>query len=86
MRADATHASAVVVACAALLTAACASTKQDGTASAGMGSQPGGTGAESGSDGLGPPPRCESGEADYGYIRYSSGAMAIEGAKCCVGG
>lgn len=36
--------------------------------------------------GLGPPPRCEDGEADYGYIRNSNGAMSIEGAKCCVGG
>jgi hypothetical protein len=36
--------------------------------------------------GAGPPPRCEDLETDYGNIRFSSGAMAIEGAKCCVGG
>jgi hypothetical protein len=35
-------------------------------------------------DGIGPAPKCPSGEADMGSIVYASGQMAIEGTICCV--
>jgi hypothetical protein len=35
-------------------------------------------------DGLGPAPTCPTGETDHGAIRYSNGAIAIEGTICCV--
>lgn len=34
--------------------------------------------------GAGPPPMCNAGELDFGWLRFSSGAIPIEGAKCCV--
>jgi hypothetical protein len=35
-------------------------------------------------DGIGPAPKCASGETDYGAIVYSNGQTAIEGTICCV--
>jgi Kazal-type serine protease inhibitor domain len=35
-------------------------------------------------DGIGPAPKCASGETDMGSIVYASGQMAIEGTICCV--
>jgi hypothetical protein len=35
-------------------------------------------------DGIGPPPKCASGETDMGPIVYANGQIAIEGTICCV--
>jgi hypothetical protein len=35
-------------------------------------------------DGIGPAPKCASGETDVGAIVYSNGQMSIEGTICCV--
>jgi len=35
-------------------------------------------------DGIGPAPKCASGETDHGSIVYSNGQISIEGTICCV--
>lgn len=35
-------------------------------------------------DGIGPAPKCASGETDFGAIVYASGQISIEGTICCV--
>lgn len=35
-------------------------------------------------DGIGPAPKCASGETDLGAITYSNGQISIEGTICCV--
>jgi hypothetical protein len=35
-------------------------------------------------DGIGPAPKCVSGETDMGSIVYANGQTSIEGTICCV--